>query len=177
MKRVAILTLACLLPPSAAWGQAPQPTPAKPRVQFTLTQDLVRRTQQDGATVEQIVQGVRTVVPGDLLREQISVRNVSGGVLRRVFVGSPVPRGTEFMGEVTANTGRWRVEYSIDGGQTFGAAPRRTVTVSENGQIVTREVIAPVSTYTNVRWTVAELRPGETLTFAFRVRVKEFSRD
>ncbi|BDP42740.1 hypothetical protein DAETH_27090 [Deinococcus aetherius] len=171
MKRLP-LTLACLLASPGAWAQSPPISTTQPRVQFTLTQDLVRRVQQGGQDVEQIVPNVKTVVPGDLLREQISVKNVGGETLRRVFVGSPVPRGTEFVGEVTANTSRWRVEYSIDDGRTYNAAPRRTVTVSENGQTVTREVIAPVSTYTHVRWTVGELGPGKTLKFAFRVRVK-----
>ncbi|WP_216321270.1 hypothetical protein [Deinococcus aestuarii] len=167
-----VLALACLLPAPAARAEtSPAPT-ARPRVQFTLTQDLVRRVQQGGQAVEQMVPNVKTVVPGDLLREQVSVSNVGGERVRRVFVGVPVPRGTEFMGEVTANTNRWRVEYSIDGGRTFSAAPRRAVTISENGQTVTREAVALVSTYTHVRWTVGELRRGETLKFAFRVRVK-----
>lgn len=160
--------LSTVLPAQAA----PPPPASPPRVEFTLTQDLVRRVTQAGRTVEQFTQGVKLVVPGDLLREEIGVRNVSGGVLRDVSVGMPVPRGTVYSGGATANTGRWRVEYSADDGRSYSAVPKRRVTVTANGQSVTREVAAPMGEYTHVRWVVNELRAGETLKFSFRVRVK-----
>lgn len=169
MRRLAlILSLASLLS-----AQAAPPAPSSPpRVEFTVSQDLVRRVTQGERTVEQFARGVKLVVPGDLLREEISVRNVSGGVLRDVSVGMPVPRGTLFGGGATANAARWRVEYSADDGRTYSATPKRRVTVSENGRTVTREVAAPVSEYTHVRWVLSELRAEETLKFSFRVRVK-----
>ncbi|MEF2278993.1 hypothetical protein V3W47_11855 [Deinococcus sp. YIM 134068] len=169
MRRLALpFVFASLLP-----AQAAPPAPSSPpRVEFTVSQDLVRRVTQGDRVAEQFVQGVKLVVPGDLLREEVGVRNVSGGVLRDVSVGMPVPRGTFFGGGATATTGRWRVEYSADDGRTYSATPKRRVTVSENGLSVTREVAAPVSEYTHVRWVLSELRAEETLKFSYRVRVK-----
>ncbi|MBZ9750563.1 hypothetical protein K7W42_06780 [Deinococcus sp. HMF7604] len=141
------------------------------RVAFTLAQDLVQRVVVSGKATEQIVENPKTVQPGDVLREQVTLRNVSGQRLSGLLVNVPVPRGTEFSVLGTPDTSRWTAQYSVDGGKTFSAAPRRTVTVTENGRAITRQENAPPSSYTNVRWTVT-LSPDETLKLSFRVKVK-----
>ncbi|GGR99584.1 hypothetical protein [Deinococcus sedimenti] len=146
---------------------------SSPNVTFTLTQDLVKRsTDSSGKTVETIIDSPKTVLPGDVLREQVTLRNVSGRRLGQLNVNVPIPRGTEFSVLTTPATDRWTVSYSIDGGKTFSAQPRRTVTTTENGQSVTRQQPAPPTTYTNVRWTLTSMNPDETLKFSFRVKVK-----
>ncbi|ALW87626.1 hypothetical protein [Deinococcus actinosclerus] len=156
-----------LLTAAAAQPAAPQ------NVTFTLTQDLVKRSVDgSGQTTETIIDAPKTVLPGDILREEVTLRNVSGRRLGALSVNVPVPRGTEFSVLTTPATDRWTVTFSADSGQTFSAQPRRTVTTTENGQRVTRQVPAPTSSYTNVRWTISRLNPDETLKFSFRVKVK-----
>ncbi|GGL17072.1 hypothetical protein [Deinococcus radiotolerans] len=165
MKR---LTLPILLL-TAAHGQSSAPA----NVTFTLTQDLIKRsTDSSGATTETVIESPKTVLPGDLLREQVTLRNVSGRRLGALNVNLPVPRGTEFSVLTTPAGDRWTVSYSIDGGKTFSAQPRRRVTTTEGGQSVTRDVPAPTSSYTNVRWTVSSMQVNETLKFSIRVKVK-----
>ncbi|UBV42393.1 hypothetical protein LAJ19_12290 [Deinococcus taeanensis] len=146
--------------------------PAAQNVTFVLSQDLVKRTVVNGRTTESITPGPKTVLPGDTLREQVTLRNVSGRALTTLNVTVPVPKGTEFSVLTTPATDRWTVQYSTDGGKTFSAQPQRTVTVTENGRSVTRQVPAPTTTYTHVRWTVRSMTPDETLKFSFRVTVR-----
>ncbi|WP_343757573.1 hypothetical protein [Deinococcus depolymerans] len=141
-------------------------------MKFTLNQDLVRRTVTNGKTTETLVENPKTVLPGDLLREQVTLVNTSDRRVAQLLVNVPVPRGTEFAELTTPNTDRWKVQYSVDGGKAFSASPTRTVTVTENGRSVTRQVPAPPSAYTNVRWTVTNINPDETLKLSFRVKVK-----
>lgn len=147
-------------------------TGAATGVRVSLAQDLVRSQVQGGKTVETIVQAPKSVLPGDVLREETTVRNVSGKAVRSLLVGVPVPRGTEYTGGATPSTARWKLLFSNDGGKTYSAAPMRTVTVTENGKTTTKQVPAPINTYSHVRWAVTDLKPDETLKFAFRVRVK-----
>lgn len=163
-----VLTLA------QAQQTTPPAQPAAPQnVTFTLTQDLVKRSaDSSGRVTETIIAAPRTVLPGDILREEVTLRNVSGRRLGQLNVTVPVPRGTEFSVLTTPAGERWKVTYSTDSGKTFSAQPRRTVTTTENGRQVTRQVPIPTSSYTTVRWTVTSLTPDETLKFSFRVKVK-----
>ena len=62
--------------------------------------------------------------------------------------------------------------YSVDG-KTFGPAPlKKTVTVTENGRSVLKEVEVKPSEYTTVRWTVPELGVDQTLKLGYRIQVK-----
>lgn len=141
-------------------------------VRVSLAQDLVRSQVQGGKTVETIVQSPKSVLPGDVLREETTVRNVSGKAVKSLLVGVPVPRGTEYSGAATPSAARWKLLFSNDGGKTYSALPMRTVTVTENGKTTTKQVPAPINTYSHVRWAVTDLKPDETLKFDFRVRVK-----
>lgn len=166
MKRTLLTTL---LLTTVALAQTPV---VKNGVKFVLNQDLIKSVVVDGKTVENVVASPKTVLPGDILREEVTLQNVSGKPIPQVLVGIPVPKGTEFSGNVTPNTDRWTVQYSIDSGKTFSPTPTRTVTVTENGKSVTKEVPAPSNTYTNVRWTVTNVKLDETLKLGFRVKVK-----
>ncbi|WP_019011067.1 hypothetical protein [Deinococcus aquatilis] len=141
-------------------------------IKFVLAQDLIKITTAEGKTTEQVILAPKTVLPNDILREEVNVTNISGQVLNGVLVGIPVPKGTEFSGQATPSNERWKLLYSIDGGKSYSATPTRTVTVTENGKSVTKQVAAPTNTYTHVRWTLATLKKDESLKLSFRVKVK-----
>ncbi|MDB5044358.1 MAG: hypothetical protein JWQ08_408 [Deinococcus sp.] len=176
MKRIPVLTSTLLL--GLTVMAAAQTTPAaasaavSKSIKFVLAQDLIKTTTVEGKTVEQVVLSPKTVLPADILREEVTVTNVSGKALNQVSVGIPVPKGTEFSGQATPSTDRWKLLYSIDGGKTYAATPTRAVTLTENGKTVTKQVAAPINTYTNVRWTLVTLKKDESLKLSFRVKVK-----
>lgn len=158
-----------LLPGGAA--PAPAPGASSPSVRFVITQTLVRPAAQEGGA-DRYLPSPASVVPGDLLREEVAVTNVGAAVLRGVLVAVPVPGGTAYVGRATPAASGWTLQFSEDRGRTYAARPTHTVSTVDNGRTVQRKVAAPPETYTHVRWTVAALRPGETLKFSFRVRVR-----
>lgn len=148
-----------------------KPAPSSP-LRLVLSQDLVQTVQVEGKTEERFTPAPKGVRPGDALREVLAVSNVGGKLLRGVAVRLPVPQGTVYTGGASVGAG-YLTEYSFDGGKTFGAAPlKRKVTVTENGQSVTREVVVPPAEYTTVRWTMQTLSTDQALNFSFRVQVK-----
>ncbi len=149
------------------WAQAQAPL-IRNSVTFVMTQALVQPAQSAGGP-ETLVQNPRTALPGDVLREELTLRNVSGGRLARVEVAVPVPRETQFSGGVTPDTARWRVSYSVDGGQTYSPRPQRPGTGPAGEP---RLEPAPPDTYTHVRWVLTDLRADEAVKLGFRVRVR-----
>lgn len=172
LKRILLSTLLLTTAALAQTANVAQTASVKNGVKFTLAQDLIKRSVVGGKTVEEVVKSPKTVIPGDILSEEVTLQNVSGKALSQVLVGIPVPKGTEFSGNVTPDSDRWKVQYSTDSGKTYSPNPMKTVTVTENGKSVTKQVPAPTNTYTNVRWTVTNLKVDETLKLGFRVKVK-----
>ena len=156
--------------PAARTAQAAQTaTQAAAAVKVTLAQDQIKAATVDGKTVENVIASPKTVLPGDVLREEVTVVNVSGKVVRNPVISVPVPKGTVYAGSATPSGERWNTQYSTDLGKSYAATPMKTVT--ENGKSVTRQVAAPVTEYTNVRWVIAQLAAEESLKLSFRVRV------
>lgn len=140
-----------------------------------LTVDLalntVKTVMENGKPVERLTPA-RSSLPGDLLSQVVTVKNIHTQDLKNVRVPVNVPANTVY---VTAEPAldAVRAEYSIDGGKTFAPAPlKRKVTVTENGKTVTREVEVKASEYQAVRYTIPALNAGQTLKFGFRVKVK-----
>lgn len=159
-------------PPVARTAQAARTAvQAAAAVKVTLAQDQIKATTVDGKTVENVIASPKTVLPGDVLREEVTVANVSGKVVRNPVISVPVPKGTVYAGSATPSGERWNTQYSTDLGKSYAATPMKTVTVTENGKSVTRQVAAPVTEYTNVRWVITQLAAEESLKLSFRVRV------
>lgn len=142
-----------------------------PAVKVTLTQDQIKTATVDGKAVETVIASPKTVLPGDVLREEVTVVNVSGKVVRSPIISVPVPKGTVYAGSATPGNDRWNTLYSIDSGKSYAASPMKTVTVTENGKSVSKQVAAAPTEYTNVRWLISQLGADETLKLSFRVRV------
>lgn len=143
---------------------------------LTLDQALIRSVTKDGVTTEQVTPNPKTVKPGDVLRQVITVRNTGVRSLSNVVVRLPVPKGTVYLKpEVGSKTTGIDVkpEYSINEGATYGPAPlKKTIQVLENGRRIEREVEVKPEEYTNVRWTIAHVEIGKPLNVGFRVQVK-----
>ena len=163
MKR-RILALALLSSGALAQGAEP--------LTLNLVMSLVRSVTLNGKVTEQTVANPRSVFPGDVISQVITVKNNTGRAIQNVPVKLPVPTTTTYL---TAEQGLnvARTEYSIDGGKTFAAAPlMKTVTVTENGKSVTRQVEVKPSEYTAVRWVLSELPAGQSIKLGYRVQVK-----
>lgn len=167
-----LMTMVALMGTVAmAQNTPPAVRTAQAAVKVTLTQDQIKSSTVDGKTVESVIASPKTVLPGDVLREEVTVANVSGKVVKSPVISVPVPKGTVYAGSATPSGERWNTQYSTDLGKSYAATPMKTVTVTENGKSVTRQVAAPVTEYTNVRWVIMQLAADESLKLSFRVRV------
>lgn len=138
---------------------------------LTLALNVVKTVTENGKPAEKMVPAQGNV-PGDVLSQVVTARNVSSRALKNVQIPLNVPRATTYL---TPEKGvdSARTEYSIDGGKTFAPAPlKRKVTLTENGRSVTREVEVKPSEYQAVRYTISELKAGQTLKLGYRVQVK-----
>ncbi|BBN93642.1 hypothetical protein DEIGR_102875 [Deinococcus grandis] len=141
-------------------------------VSLNLVMSLVKTVKVDGKTTEQFAPSPKTVLPGDVIRQVVTVRNSGGRALKNVPVTLPVPKNTRYLAP-EKGLDDVRAEFSIDQGKTFAAAPlMKKVTVTENGRSVVKEVEVKPSEYTTVRWTVSELGADQTLKLGYRIQVK-----
>lgn len=141
---------------------------------LTLAQALVQTVTVNGKRTEQLTPSPKNVRPGDVLNQVVTARNTGTKTLTGVVVRLPVPRGTTYLNPAISLNGASAVktEFSADGGKTYASAPlKRTVSVTENGKTVTKEVVVKPAEYTNVRWTLAQVQGGESVQVGFRVQV------
>jgi len=133
---------------------------------------LVKTVKVDGKPIEQLLPSPVSVNPGDVLSQVVSVQNTGAKNMRDLPVQLPVPKNTVYLAPERGLDSA-RTLYSIDGGKTYAAAPlKKTITVTENGKSVQKEVEVKPSEYTTVRWIVAEVSPGATLKLGYRIQVK-----
>lgn len=141
-------------------------------ISLNLVMSLVKTVTVDGKATEQFLPNPQSVQPGDVLSQVVTVQNTSNKVVKGQDVRLPVPKNTVYLAPETGMNIA-RAEYSIDGGKTFASAPlKKTVTVTENGKSVQKEVEVKPSEYTSVRWIVGELSPGQSLKLGYRIKVK-----
>ncbi|GGB78741.1 MULTISPECIES: hypothetical protein [Deinococcus] len=142
-------------------------------ITLALVQELVRTVTVNGKTSEALTPAPKSVVPGDLVRQQLTATNTSDRPINRVVLKLPVPEHATYIAVERSDVpGEVRTEFSADGGKTFGLAPlKKTVLITENGQSVHKEVTVPPSDYTTVRWTLNQLPARAQATVGFRMRV------
>ena len=128
-------------------------------VQSIVQKQIVIETE-DGATETQLVPA-NNVVPGDTVVYTISFENVGDGTADDVVITNEIAEEVEFV-PGSASNGSMRIEFSADGGQTFGLA--NELTIDDEG------IQRPATTtdYTHVRWVMqTELEVGGTGTASF----------
>ncbi len=121
-------------------------------VQTTVQKQIVVESE-DGSTETQLVPA-DNVVPGDTVVYTITFENVGNEPADDVVITNPISDVLEYV-PGSATNGNMRIEFSADGGQTFGLASELT--------IVDGGVERPATTidYTHVRWVMqSELEVG-----------------
>jgi len=117
---------------------------------------------------EKLVSLPEKVYPGDVIEYRIKAVNTSDGDLKNIIIGAKIPGGTVYVPGSASDT----PEFSIDGGKTFSPEPVK-YTVIENGRKVVK--VATPDMYTNIRWKIPLLKPGEERVFRYRVQIKPLS--
>ncbi|TDE84809.1 hypothetical protein [Deinococcus sp. S9] len=108
-----------------------------------------------------------STLPGQILR-QVAVATTDKA-LKSPRATIPVPQHTTYAGKLELPKGA-AATFSLDG-KTFSARPMKTVTVTENGHTVTKQVPAAESEYRAVRVTLPQLQPNTPYTVAYDIKV------
>jgi uncharacterized repeat protein (TIGR01451 family) len=107
------------------------------------------------------------VVPGDTVSFTLTYANRGAQPATNVTVIDPVPEHLAYVDGSAQGTGT-RIEFSVDGGKTYRAPDKLTIT---GGDGKVRPAQGP--DYTHIRWTVtAPLAAGGNGTVSFKARVK-----
>lgn len=155
-----VATLFAILLPAVAPAQVPRaPTP------LTMTAENVQGTDRRHRALAAEHGGRIATLPGDTLGYQLTFTNVRRDSVRNVQFTDPLPNGLQFAaGSAHADRPDVAIDYSIDGGTHYSAAP----TISRQADGRTVQLPAPVTMYTNVRWTVRGwVQPGAQVVAAF----------
>jgi len=140
---------------------------AKPSVVLKLSGVLVQR-DSNGVEKTSSIENAQ-LKPGDVVRYVIVASNTGADAARNLTPVGQVPAGTAFQAGSVASKDGVRVEYSLDGGKTWSAAPTIKVHTAAGDAIKK----ADPATYTSVRWVDQKpLGPKTSATFAYTVRVK-----
>jgi uncharacterized repeat protein (TIGR01451 family) len=130
--------------------------------------ELSAVVERDNAFVP--VEKANVVKQGEELDWTITSENSGRAAARDYKAVGQIPAGTMFVAGSAKVDGAAKVVFSLDGGKSFSQTP----TVPEkqaDGSI--KQVPAPVSMYTNVRYEWSDpLAPGGRVSASYKVRVK-----
>ena len=127
----------------------------------TVVQKEQVTVNDDGETVTMLVPAA-SVVPGDSVVYTITFRNISDTPTADIVITNPVPQHLTYVDGSAFGAGM-TIEFSVDGGKTFGKADK--LTVAEDGAVRA----ARAEDYTHLRWVMQnELAPGSQGIASFR---------
>jgi uncharacterized repeat protein (TIGR01451 family) len=108
---------------------------------------------------------------GDVIRYTVTGANKGDRPAKNLTVMQPIAKGFSYVANSAVTKGaKAEVAFSIDSGKTFSAQPTVAVTLA-NGQVEYKP--APISAYSNVRWTFTEsVAPKAKTTAAYQVAVR-----
>lgn len=176
-QQLVLVTLPLLV---AGWGQAAAQSSGKDKAVADQAKNpisvigstVVVRTMEKDGKKQEVFKAAKTAQPGDLLELRQQVNNVSSKKLSGIRLKMPVDKATVFKSQ-KCNAEGVKALFSIDGGKTFASAPlKKTVTVTENGKKVTKEVTVDPSEYQYVQWTLPALDGKQSMRCYIRAIVK-----
>jgi uncharacterized repeat protein (TIGR01451 family) len=113
---------------------------------------------------------VEKIVPGDEVTYTLTYTNKTGKPVTDIAITNPVPKHTRYKDGSAEGAGTV-ITFSVDGGKTFAAPEKLTVTSKDkSGRDVQRPAVA--QDYTHIRWQVKQtLTPGQSGSVRFRAVV------
>jgi uncharacterized repeat protein (TIGR01451 family) len=137
---------------------------ARPEVKV----ELAAVVERDNGVVP--VEKVKLVKQGETLDWTIKSENSGQAPAMDYKAVGRIPAGTSFVAGSATAQGSAKVVYSIDGGKSYSANP---LVAEKQADGSVKQVAAPISMYTNVRYEWADpLAPGGHVSASYKVRVK-----
>jgi len=134
---------------------------------------LISTVKDERGMAKETLQNLpETILPGSLIQYEIIAFNSSKGcpcsdTLKNVALLGVVPAGTTYV--ENSATSFAPPAFSIDGGRSYFPWPVKYTVKSADGALV--EKIAGADMVTGIRWILESLKPQETVSFIYRVKV------
>lgn len=106
--------------------------------------------------------------PGTLAQYGVTVNTVKA--VRNAGMRLAIPAGTTYVAGSATTSDTATPTFTVDG-KAYSVRPMKTVTVTENGKQISREVPAEINEYRGVRWVLKNLAAGQEERLSLRVRV------
>ncbi|WP_319405039.1 hypothetical protein [uncultured Desulfosarcina sp.] len=142
---------------------------AKPEVKVAITAEKEITVVENGQTVVKRV-NADTVESGQTIYYTLTVTNDGDEKATNVVLNNPLPDGTAYVGNSSFGEGS-TILFSADGGRHFDTPSRLMVTVKKADGSTERQPADP-GQYTDIRWTLADVPPGKSLTLGYQASVK-----
>lgn len=112
---------------------------------------------------------VAQIVPGDIVVYQNSITNQGQKSATYLVVTNPIPEHMEYIEDSTLclKEKGCRIQYSIDGGETFKNRNQLVVKSSDG-----TKRLAEAKEITTIRWVIDQLPSGSREKVAFKARLK-----
>ncbi len=137
---------------------------AKPELQMKMVAEKEVTVTEGGKKVVKRVPA-QSSAPGEVLIYTLNYKNVGDEKATAVNVDNPLPNGTRYLAN-TASGAEAQINFSVDGGKTFGKPEQ--LAVQKSGKKTRAEAVD----YTTIRWVLGEVKPGQTGQLGFRAQVE-----
>ncbi len=128
-----------------------------------VSAEVVARSADHGAPLTKL-QTAQRVVPGDVLIYTVEVRNAGRYAAEAPVIVQPIPNHMMYIADSAVGPGV-DVDYSVDGGRTFGPP--------EDLKVAGAAVPAAAADYTHIRWRLHNrLKPNSIAYVRFRAQVR-----
>ena len=109
-------------------------------------------TVNEGGEADTRLVAAETVIPGDRVVYTITFQNISEDAAENVVITNPIATSLSYIDGSAFGPGT-EIQFSVDGGETYGA--REALTVTENGS----ERPAEAKDFTHIRWVMKQDLP------------------
>lgn len=110
------------------------------------------------------LQDAASIKPGETVVYEATYRNESAGAVSGLLATIPVPPQLALVGDSASPAGA----LASTDGQNFSAIPLMRAVKQADGSVVQQPI--PLTEYRALRWSIAQLAPGEKVTVSLRAR-------
>ena len=148
---------------------APAMAVADPNIQLAMSVAKEVVIEENGQNVARWVEA-ENIEPGEKLKYTVTYVNVGDEPATEIRIENPIPELTVYVDDTALGDGS-NVVYSADGGENYNARGDVTYEVTVFGGGTDRRV-ANADRFTNIRWMIEQVAPGNSGEVSFQVVVQ-----
>jgi uncharacterized repeat protein (TIGR01451 family) len=148
---------------------APAMAVADPNIQLAMSVAKEIIIEENGQNVTRWVEA-ENIEPGEKLKYTVTYVNVGDEPATEIRIENPIPELTVYVDDTALGDGS-SIVYSADGGENYNARGDVTYEVTVFGGGTDRRV-ASADRFTNIRWMIEQVPPGNSGEVSFQVVVQ-----